>query len=196
VATMKAWKKNPQMVAEFYNKRRREMDGVQPNDAHLLIAELEKAYDVTVVTQNVDNLHEKAGSSNVIHLHGRLDTLRTEHNRKNKKPYTEDLIIGDISSDGGQWRPDVVWFGESLLRKDIDDAYFATWNSYIFIIIGTSMQVSPANELPWQTPDEAQIYYIDPSEIGFEIPKYRQPYFKHIQKKATEGMADLIKELI
>lgn len=195
VAHIDGWNNNPQLCIDFYNLRRKEMGGVMPNDAHKIIAELEKDFDVTVVTQNVDYLHEKAGSTNVIHLHGEISKLRSEYNCDTKKDFTEDLKLGDLCPEGGQWRPDVVFFGEELDFMRMHNTKVAASECDVCIVVGTSMQVSPANSIPWATPELALIYYVDPSDIDFIIPKWRKSFFYHIQKPASLGMEEVRQDL-
>ena len=195
VATDYAWRNNPEKVIDFYNKRRKEMCGVIPNKAHDIIASLEEKFDVTIVTQNVDNLHEKAGSTNVIHLHGNITKLRSDYNCDTKKEYDRDLKIGDVCEEGGQFRPDIVLFGENLDLHTLDSAKRSARNADICIVIGTSMKVSPANEIPWETKEHAIIYYIDPSDINFPIPRDRSTTFVQIKKIASEGIEEVKKEI-
>jgi NAD-dependent deacetylase len=194
VATIYAWHDNPQKVVDFYNLRRKEMIGVLPNDAHKTIFEMEKDFDVTVVTQNVDDLHEKAGSTKIIHLHGELANLRGE-NSGEIIPYDHDLTLDEVDEDGGNFRPDVVWFGESLDHGRLQESRKAANDSDICIIIGTTMKVAPAAEIPFETPDNAIIYYIDPSEMDFTVPKMRRPFFYHIQKGASEGIKEVLLDI-
>jgi NAD-dependent deacetylase len=151
VATMDAWENNTQIVIDFYNKRKDALKDVVPNIAHEIIADLEKDFDVTVVTQNITNLHEKAGSTNVIHLHGEITKLRSTYNCDTIKEYTEDLFIGDLCPEGGQYRPDVVLFGEDLDFMKMHNAKVAAADCDVCVVIGTSMKVSPANTIPWST---------------------------------------------
>ena len=195
VATIDAWMRNPQTVIDFYNIRRKEMKNAVPNDAHKIIAELEKDFDVIVSTQNVDDLHEKAGSKNVIHLHGELSYLKSDYDHSVIKPYDSELKLGDVCPEGGQWRPDVVWFGEGLDDDRVEATKMAASDATVCVIIGTSMQVSPANMIPWMTKETCIIYYIDPSDINFQIPKSRRPFFYHIQKVATEGMKEFLEDI-
>lgn len=195
VATIHAWMTDPQKVMDFYNMRRRELLTVDPNEAHKIIAELEKDFNVTVSTQNVDNLHERAGSTNVIHLHGELTKLKSEINDNYIRPYDHDLTMGEYCPDGGHMRPDIVWFGENLDFSRTYDTRLAAEKADVCIIVGTSMQVSPANQIPFQTKENCLIYYVDPSDINFNIPKQRRPFFYHIQKSATEGMAEVKNDL-
>lgn len=195
VATIDAWNSNPQPMIDFYNWRRNEMLGVIPNVGHIVIAELEKYFDVTVSTQNVDSLHEKAGSTNIIHLHGELSKLRSEYNCNNVIPFDHDLKLGEVCLEGGQYRPDIVWFGENLDFMKMHNTKVAAEEADVCVIVGTSMRVSPANMIPWQTKETCIIYYVDPSEIDFVIPKQRRPFFYHIKKIASEGMIDVKNDL-
>ena len=197
VAHIDAWKKDREKVLDFYNMRKREMSGnVQPNLAHKLIAELEKDYEVVVVTQNVDNLHEMAGSTNVIHLHGRMDQKRSSLDKNLVYEWgDEDIKIGDKCEKGSQLRPNVVWFGEGLNEDFINDALWECRNADACIIIGTSMQVYPAADIPFKTKESALIWYIDPSDVNFYVPEYRRIFFYHIQEIASIGMQKVIEEL-
>ena len=195
VATISAWNRNPQPVIDFYNFRRREMIGVDPNAAHEIIAKLESDFDVTIVTQNVDDLHEKAGSTNIIHLHGELSKLRSEYNSETKKPFDSDLVLGDVCPEGGQFRPDIVWFGENLDFDKIEKTKEVAKEADVCIVVGTSMQVSPANTIPWLTKETCIIYYVDPGDMGFIVPSYRHGFFYHIQKPATEGVKEVADDI-
>lgn len=195
VATIDAWNANPQPVIDFYNFRRRELNGVSPNQAHHTIAELEKDFDVVISTQNVDDLHERAGSTNVIHLHGELTKLKSETDDTIVKSFDTDLKLGDLAPDGGQWRPDIVWFGENLDFVKMHNTRVAAQECDVCIIVGTSMKVSPANGIPWQTKETTIIYYVDPGDMDFYVPEYRRGFFYHIQKPATEGMKEVMDDL-
>lgn len=191
IASLYAWSWNKQNMIDFYNWRRKEMMGVEPNQAHFVIADLEKDFDVTITTQNVDDLHEKAGSTNIIHLHGELSKLKSEYNSDTVIPFDHDLQLGEVCPEGGQFRPDVVLFGENLDFMRLHKTKLAAEDADICIIVGTSMSVSPANMIPWQTKETCIIYYVDPGDVEFTIPKQRKPFFYHIQKKATEGMVEV-----
>ena len=195
VATISAWMSDPQKVMDFYNMRRNEMLNVVPNEAHKIIADLEQSFEVTISTQNVDNLHERAGSNKVIHLHGELTKLKSEINDHYIRPYDHDLKLGEYCPDGGHMRPDIVWFGENLDWSRVTATQKAAEEADVCIIVGTSMQVSPANSIPWMTKETAIIYYVDPGEINFQVPKQRRPFFYHIQKIATEGMEEVKNEM-
>jgi len=196
VAHINAWKENPQLVLDFYNMRKNDMLGVKPNIAHEIIADLENYFDVTVVTQNVDDLHEKAGSTKVIHLHGELSKIRSENSTEFVYPYDKDIKIGDLAEDGNQLRPYITWFGENLDWKNVKLAEESAFDSDVCIIVGTSMQVAPANSIPFQTKETALIYYVDPSDVGFFIPGFREYFFYHIAEPATKGMESVRKELL
>ncbi len=142
VASPYGWKKNPQKVLDFYNQRRRQLFEVYPNKAHKALAELEKHYQVNIITQNVDDLHEKAGSSRILHLHGELLSVRSEKDPNLVYRWEKDLNLGDLAKDKSQLRPDIVWFGEAvpLLKKAIS----LVKQAHLLIIIGTSLQVYPA----------------------------------------------------
>ena len=193
VATPDGWRKNRQLVLDFYNDRRAQLNTVEPNLAHQLIASLEKDFDVCIVTQNVDNLHERAGSKNIIHLHGELTKSRSTFPGSTETyDCHDDINLGDKCPRGSQLRPNIVWFGESLDPIKIKNAETESEKCDICIIVGTSMHVSPANQIPFLTKEDCLIYYIDPSDIDFYIPEFRLPYFKHIKEPATIGMQKVI----
>ena len=191
VASPVGWSKNKELVLDFYNQRRRQLKDVQPNTAHYNIAKLQDKYDVVVVTQNVDNLHERAGSKNIIHLHGELTKAQST-----VPPYMvyeigyEDINLGDKCEKGGQLRPNVVWFGEAV--PEIVNAADVCAEADIFVVVGTSMIVYPAAGLIQYVPDSVPIYIIDP--IKPEI----QGFYRNINfiiEKATTGTEKLLKEL-
>jgi NAD-dependent deacetylase len=185
VASPEGFRQNPELVLDFYNQRRRQLKEVQPNDAHRAIAALEEQYKVTVITQNVDDLHERAGSTDVVHLHGELRKIRSSGNPNDICVWTEDLHVGDTCKKGYQLRPHVVWFGEDVPM--MDTAIKICYAADILIIIGTSMQVYPAASLINYVQPDTAIYYIDPK------PAYvSHPNIKVISKTATEGMKDLL----
>ncbi len=195
VASIDGYIENPALVLEFYNKRRKELLSVKPNDGHKLIATLEESYEVVVVTQNVDDLHERAGSTNVIHLHGELmkaTSSRQPNNLTQVRTLTEENLeinIGDKADDGSQLRPYIVWFGEAVPM--MDDAIAALRNADIFIIIGTSLNVYPAAGLLNYAPARIPIYLIDPNEVNVSS----SPRLTIIKKGASEGMRE-VTELI
>lgn len=169
VATPEGYAANPELVLEFYNKRRRELLTVEPNEGHRLVASLERDFDVTVVTQNVDDLHERAGSTNVIHLHGELMKACSSHAPQNLNYVVDlpspdsDLHLGDRAADGSQLRPFIVWFGEAVPR--MSDAVESLRGVDAFIIIGTSLNVYPAAGLLDYVPAGVPVYLIDPNDV-------------------------------
>jgi len=193
VATIDAWRKNKSLVLDFYNQRRAQLKDVHPNLAHQIISELEKDYDVTLVTQNVDNLHERAGSTNVIHLHGELTKSRSTFPGSTESyDCPGDINIGDKCPKGAQLRPSIIWFGENLDPNNIDKAEIAAGECDICIIVGTSMQVFPANQIPFLTKEDCIIFYVDPSDMDFYVPEFRNDFFHHIKEPATVGMQTLL----
>lgn len=195
VATPEGYRANPSLVLEFYNTRRRQLLEVEPNAGHKLLAGLEGEYDVTVVTQNVDNLHERAGSTKVIHLHGELMKVCSS-----REPYNENYIktlapdevevkLGDLAPDGSQFRPFIVWFGEAVPK--IEDAIAALADVDIFIIIGTSLNVYPAAGLLNYVPASVPVYLIDPNEVNVT-----RRGVTVIRKGASEGMRTLMEEYL
>ena len=192
VASIEGWYRNPSLVLDFYNARRSQLAEVKPNAAHYAIAELEKEYDVTVVTQNVDNLHERAGSTRIIHLHGELTKVRPENCCNERDGFSESTVfdigydsiqIGDNAPNGAQLRPHIVWFGEAVPK--INDAIDAVESADIMLIVGTSLQVYPAASLYAYANAGIPIYIIDPKEL-----MVRDARFVHIKEVATKGMED------
>lgn len=161
VASPQGFAANPELVLEFYNQRRRQLLEVEPNAAHFALAELEREYDVTIVTQNVDDLHERSGSTKVIHLHGELLKVRSIYDEFDVKDWTGDLNLGDNCDRGYQLRPHIVWFGEAVPM--IEKAMRICETADMLLIIGTSMQVYPAAGLMHYVSSETSIYYIDPN---------------------------------
>jgi len=191
VASPQGFAKNPELVLEFYNQRRRQLLNVSPNKGHLALAELEQAFDVSIITQNVDNLHEQAGSSNVVHLHGELFKVRSTVDENHILDWKKNLILGDTDENGHQLRPHIVWFGEMVPM--LKTAAEITQQADILIIVGTSMQVYPAASLIHYTPEDTPIYFIDPR------PNIKQSDFKNlsiIPKTASEGTPELVEQLI
>ncbi|WP_026811481.1 SIR2 family NAD-dependent protein deacylase [Arenibacter latericius] len=191
VATPQGFERNPALVLDFYNQRRRQLLEVHPNQAHLSLAKLEDQYTVHIITQNVDDLHERAGSSNVIHLHGELLKARGASDPNSIVDWKKDINLGDLCTAGTQLRPHIVWFGEDvpMLAKAAD----ITANADILIIIGTSMQVYPAASLVHYAPNNIPIYFIDPK------PNIRETDFNNltvIKNSATKGMELLAQKLL
>eukprot|EP01035_Chromulina_nebulosa_P039476 gene39476-53374_t len=164
VASIDGWRKNPQLVMEFYNQRRKQLFEVEPNAGHIGLAELEKDFDVHIITQNVDDLHERAGSINIIHLHGELKKVRSIKNEG--LVYTLDgweLKMGDTAEDGAQLRPHIVWFGEEVPM--MENAAVITYDAEILVVIGTSLQVYPAAGLLHYAPAHIPKFLIDPKAV-------------------------------
>lgn len=195
VASIEGWYRNPELMTRFYNERRMQLPTVQPCLGHRLVAQLEDKYQVTVVTQNVDNLHERAGSHHVIHLHGELMKVTSSNDPNNPryiKTLPEDHLqvkMGDLAEDGSQIRPFIVWFGEAVPR--IEDAIMETSKADIYIVIGTSLNVYPAAGLLNYVSDNTPIYIIDPKDVNYNGFRH----IHHIKKGASEGMEELIKIL-
>lgn len=194
VATLEGWNRNPALVLDFYNQRRRQLATVKPNAAHLAIASLEDNYDVTVITQNIDNLHERAGSTRIIHLHGELTKVRPENRYNERNGFSEDMVfdigygdinLGDTSVDGIQLRPHVVWFGEAVPK--IEQAIDVVEAADILLIVGTSLQVYPAAGLYAYAKASTPIYIIDPKDVPV-----RDGRITHIKSVATVGMEKFI----
>ncbi len=189
VASPEAWERNPQLVLDFYNLRRRKLKEVKPNAAHYALAELEKYFDTYVITQNVDDLHERAGSKNVLHLHGELKKVRSEKNPELIYEWEDDLHLGDLAEDGAQLRPHIVWFGEPV--PAISQAVDLTSQADIYIIVGTSMQVYPAAGLIFYLKAGVPVYYIDPKPASV----FHHP-IEIIPRTAVEAVPPLVKKLI
>lgn len=197
VASIEGWYRNPALVLDFYNARRAQLPTVRPNSAHLDIAGLEADYEVTVVTQNVDNLHERAGSTKVIHLHGELTKVRPENCCNDRDGYSEQTVfdigsdpihIGDLAPNGAQLRPHIVWFGEAVPK--IESAIDVVEAADILLIVGTSLQVYPAAGLYAYAKADTPIYIIDPKDISV-----RDRRITHIKNVATKGMEEFKKLL-
>ncbi|WP_456313335.1 SIR2 family NAD-dependent protein deacylase [Pseudomonas shirazensis] len=190
VATPEGWHKNQELVLDFYNKRRQQLKEVQPNLGHQILAELEQDFDVYIITQNVDDLHERAGSTKVLHLHGELLKVRSTKNRDLILDWTEDLYTGDFDQNGHQLRPHIVWFGEEV--PALEEAIAITETADYFAVIGTSLQVYPAAGLISYTNNITPVFYIDPKPIS--IPNI-QNKVEVIAKPASEGVAILREKL-
>jgi len=189
VATPNAWRKNPKLVLEFYNVRRRGVLEAEPNAAHHGLASLEKDWDVHIITQNIDDLHERAGSTKVLHLHGQIFKMRSELDEELIYDIKQDINLGDLADDGGQLRPHIVWFGEAV--PAITDAIPIVRTADLFVVVGTSLVVYPAaslvNYAPWEVPK-----FIIDKKIPYNSSLYN---LTEIEKPATEGVAELIKKL-
>lgn len=195
VATPEGFASNPSLVLEFYNKRRAQLFEVQPNEGHRLVASLERDYDVIVITQNVDNLHERAGSSQVMHLHGELMKVCSSREPDNEayvrtlSPSSPTIKMGDLADDGSQLRPFIVWFGEAVPM--IEEAVAALRDVDAFLIIGTSLNVYPAAGLLNYVPVGVPIFLIDPNDV----PVTRRDV-THIREGASQGMRRFIEEYL
>ena len=195
VATPEGYAANPELVIRFYNERRKQLLDVQPNEAHKIVAELEHHFEVTVITQNIDNLHERAGSSHIIHLHGELTKVTSSYDPNNPHyiqeltPENCEVQMGDKAKDGSQLRPFIVWFGEAV--PEIETAIQYVQQADVLVIIGTSLNVYPAAGLLHYVPRHAEVYLIDPKEV-----RVSSTHPVHvIQKGASKGMEEL-KELL
>ena len=193
LASVVGFEENPQAVLDFYNYRRKQLLEVEPNHAHKVLAELEKWHDVTILTQNVDNLHERAGSSHVIHLHGELTKVTSSMDRLNPRyikdyPLDKPICLGDKAEDGSQLRPFIVWFGEYVYTIEVAMDYVK--EADIFVVIGTSLTVHPAANLVEYAHPEVPKFIIDPNTE--EVPDG----FVHIKESATKGVDGLIRELM
>ncbi|WP_322969023.1 NAD-dependent deacylase [Faecalibacter sp. LW9] len=183
VASIEGWKTNPSLVLDFYNQRRAQLKEVMPNKAHYFLAELETNFNVTIITQNVDNLHERAGSTKIIHLHGELNKVRSVKNENLIYTWEDDLMMGDFGEDQAQLRPHIVWFGEMV--PEMESAIDIASQADLFLIIGTSLQVYPAASLIDYVPKHAQIISVDPNPLPLDQHIY------HIRKSATQSISDL-----
>lgn len=197
VATPEGWYENPEFVNEFYNGLRHQLVNAQPNEAHYLLAELEKDYDVTIVTQNVDNLHERAGSTDIIYLHGELMKACSSNNPDDLRYIRTldtghlDILPGEKAGDGSLLRPYIVWFSEPV--PNIEAAANVCQQADIFIIIGTSMQVYPAAGLIRYCPEGIPIYLIDPKEV--KTPSYLHVnVIKDVASKGMRTLMEILKE--
>lgn len=189
VATPRGWRKNPQLVLDFYNARRKNVAEAQPNAAHFGLAQLEEYFDVTIITQNIDDLHERAGSTNVLHLHGEIFKMRSETDDTLLSDIRGDIKLGDLAADGSQLRPAIVWFEEPVPL--IEYAVPITQSADIFVVVGTSLVVYPAAGL---------VHYVRTGTPTFLVDK-KIPYLSPmnnltlIEKPATEGLKELIQLL-
>ena len=190
VATPEGWNRNPELVLDFYNQRRRQLHEVQPNRGHQILAELENDFEVSIITQNVDNLHEKAESTNVLHLHGELLKARSLNPPYLIMDWETDMFLGSIDSNGNQLRPHIVWFGEEV--PALKEAVSIVEKADILVIIGTSMQVYPAAGLMNFAKPSIPVYYIDPKPAQIYDLQNR---VEIIPMSATEGVAVLKQKL-
>ena len=193
VASPQGWAKDRKLVLDFYNARRKQLKECEPNQGHLELVRLEEKYHVDIITQNVDNLHERAGSANILHLHGELTKVRSLGNPSLIYEWEEDLNEGDLCKEGHQLRPHIVWFGEMVPM--LEPAVQLVNQADVIIIIGTSMQVYPAASLVGYALPGADIYYIDPDpQINFELERSKR--LEIISQKATVGVKSLVDKLL
>lgn len=191
VASPIGWKNNPELVLDFYNKRRAQLLEVQPNLAHQILADLQSDFDIQIITQNVDDLHERAGSKNVMHLHGELLKVRSITDSDEIHQWTTDLNLGDLDKNGVQLRPHIVWFGEDVPM--IEFAIDIVETADILVIIGTSLQVYPAAGLMNYVDQNVPVYYIDPKPATiYDLPNE----LKVLPLSAVEGMKVLREEFL
>lgn len=191
VATPEAWEEDPELVLRFYNERRQQLRQVQPNAGHAALCRLEIGYEVQIITQNVDDLHERAGSSDVLHLHGQLMQARsTEDSQCIYELGDQDIAIGDLCALGSQLRPNIVWFGEMV--PAISTAAEMVRQADILIVVGTSLAVYPAAGLVYDAPQQALRYYIDPQPA--EVPGLGD--FEVISENAARALPELVERLL
>ena len=193
VASFDGFMRNQSLVLDFYNQRRRQLLEVEPNAAHYSLVALEQKYEVNIITQNVDDLHERAGSKNVMHLHGELlkaRSLNDEHTIYDRKT---DIVVGDLAPDGSQLRPHIVWFGEMVPL--LEPAARQVAEADMLIIVGTSMQVYPAASLCAYAAEDSKMYYVDPNpKINHELSLAK--HLEVIKEKAGKGLPGLVKKLL
>jgi NAD-dependent protein deacetylase/lipoamidase len=189
VATPRAWRRDPKLVLEFYNLRRKSVAEANPNAAHIGLAELENDFDVHIITQNIDDLHERAGSTKVLHLHGEIFKMRSERNESLVKEIRGDILLGDCAEDGCQYRPNIVWFEEPVPL--IEQAIPIVHNADVFVVVGSSLVVYPAaglvNYAQWEIPK-----FIIDKRIPYTSSIYN---LTAIEKPATEGVVELREKL-
>ncbi len=193
VASPQGWAKDQELVLDFYNQRRRQLKEVEPNAAHLALAKLEADFDIQIITQNVDDLHERAGSSNVLHLHGELRKVRSVGHPELIYNWSKDLNVGDLCENGFQLRPHIVWFGEMV--PALEEAVPLVAAADIVLIIGTSLQVYPAASLISYASSEAQIFYIDPKPfISHELTMRKHQVIAETATNGIKTFISMIKE--
>lgn len=193
VASIEGWYRNPALVLSFYNSRRQAAAQAKPNAGHLALAALEQFFEVRIITQNVDDLHERAGSTQVLHLHGKLTELRSVNNPRLVFPYTKDVHLGDLASDGSQLRPNIVWFGEAVPLMEQAQSWVR--QAAAFAVIGTSLQVYPAAGLIYDVHHAIPKFLIDPKAVGTASI----PNLQWIAEPATSGvekMAEVLRKIM
>lgn len=193
VASIDGWHRNPALVLLFYNSRRHAAVLAQPNAGHLALAAMERHFDVRIITQNVDDLHERAGSTQVLHLHGKLNELRSVKNPDLITPYVKDVLLGDLASDGSQLRPNIVWFGEAVPMMDLAQRWVR--EAQAFAVIGTSLQVYPAAGLLYEARADIPKFLIDPSAVkAAGIPRLQR--FAQPATTGVEKMAEVLRNMM
>lgn len=193
VASIEGWHRNPALVLSFYNSRRSAAALAQPNAGHLALAAMERQFEVRIITQNVDDLHERAGSTQVLHLHGKLNELRSVKNPELITPYTRDVQLGDLASDGSQLRPNIVWFGEAVPM--MNQAQLWVQQAAAFAVIGTSLQVYPAAGLLYEAKASIPKFLIDPNAVNAASV----PNLQWVAMPATTGvekMAEVLRNIM
>jgi NAD-dependent deacetylase len=191
VATPEAWQKNPRLVLEFYNQRRKQVMQAKPNKGHVILAELEKHFDIQIITQNIDDLHERAGSKKVLHLHGQI--MKSQSSTDPNLIYTmarPEINYGDKCEKGSQLRPHIVWFGEMV--PEMENAIDLVADADVFITVGTSLVVYPAAGLIHYTPSQSVKYLVDPGDFDSTV----LGNLRHIKMGASDGLKQLQKELL
>jgi NAD-dependent deacetylase len=192
VATREAWQKTPEKVLAFYNERRKALDDVEPNDAHKALANLEERFEVTIITQNVDDLHERGGSTNVLHLHGELRKMRGTFSEKFLYDCNEDIKIGDKCPRGSQLRPHLVLFEE--YPHNIDESYYALRNADYVLVVGTGFDISYTAGLVATCNSDAKVIYVDPNPSpaleGYGLD------LSYVKKKAAEGVPEIVEKIM
>lgn len=199
MASIEGWEEEPETVLEFYNMRRKDLIEVKPNHAHHLLAELEKWYDISIITQNIDNLHERAGSTRVLHLHGEITKVTSSIDRDRpdcivELPLNQPIAMGDKAADGSQLRPYVVWFGESVPMFEV--AIPVVESADILVVIGTSLQVYPAASLVRFARPDAKKIIINPEHTPLPYDTTNASSFVYIQEKATTGVETMIEKYL
>lgn len=193
VASPQGWRKNKELVLDFYNQRRRQLNEVKPNEAHFALAELDKHFEVCIITQNVDDLHERGGSKRVLHLHGELLKARSTKDPGLIQEWKGDITSNDKCEKGSQMRPHIVWFGEAV--PELEKAATLTAMAEILIIVGTSLQVYPAASLAAYAPAGIPIYYIDPRpQLNYELKQVKN--LTIVEENATTGVRKVVDDLI
>lgn len=192
VASPEGWQRNPELVLDFYNQRRRQLHEVAPNLGHQTLVELEAAFELSVITQNVDDLHERAGSSKVLHLHGELLKARSTENERLIYDWKEDLLLGHTCEEGHQLRPHIVWFGEAVPMIEL--AVEAVMEANVVIVVGSSMQVYPAAGLVGFARQARKVFYVDPNPaINYELARFVDLVV--VDAPATEGLPEVARRL-